>query len=740
MRLPRELVTPFGSLLTLDRVPAASEVYTAWVRSGHCPGDGPDDPPARTAVVTENSFATVLDRRTLAQSAAPAAVPQLSSALSASAIPSQAHARLQARLTSNPGLRDVPPSLPSVTTAGTVGRAQAVPAAHHATSLAVSLPSLVRPGVASLPSSTAVPSLPPLEVAGSAVALVPKPASAAGASVSAGVDAQPSASSIASPPVERLSRSRASPKPVPPVYARSVRTRKRLLHQSVPESEPLWVDTDIPCAQCRRPVSGRADAILCDIHDCVDWLVCKNCVTAAGLDMRQAQYATVLCPKHQLLKYLEDQKVKAGLERALMHAPGSIGRFLGCITAFTVGMVMSDILAKAPVIAHDPAVPSALLESAYTANDAKWDQPRRVRLRAVAFKLLWLATKLHALDLSVSYIRLLAEAYCRHRLSDDRPPGWARTGAKHVASELSAMATAADDLSLPYSPYSGAKRCLEARGAFLSREHSPKWPIIPCEVFALVDAQRAKGPLPPKTLQAVDALEWNAFWGLRPLYLEAITKANLHMHNGGFLLRWTKATKTKRGDRLKGADAALLTPQISSARHPRLTSIYASMQSHTAPFKGYRDEAIRLLREWFAGDRSIPEGFTLCLSGQRNGVDMAMLALGLPADYTDAHLWWARQLMRGYYAGLQTGVTMAATDLFHLVVLMPIAPGWYDKISMPSPVDWSKVEAFPQAMLESITSPVLSADPNEEADGGIGPIPSPAPTGVPRPVRRKRHS
>jgi len=473
---------------------------------------------------------------------------------------------------------------------------------------------------------------------------------------------------------------------------------------------------------------------LCDDRACEGWLVCAACVVAAGVGMAEGQAVPLLCPTHQIHAYLRQAEVETGLARAKQHKPGTIGRLLGILTAFASRVAMSEALAVAPALEYDDTIPKELRREATLATEVAWDDSRRARIKGVSHKHLWLAAKLKALDLDVQHIRLLAEAYCRHRLSDDRPPGWLPCAARHVKSELAAVNRAADDLSITIAPYLGAKRVLELRGAFAPIEHSKRFPLIPSVILKFID--QVPRPRRSTVQQACDALEWNAFWGLRPLYLEAMSKANFMFHNGGFIMKWNKATKTKRGDRAAGAEAGLPTPQIAAARHSRLQRLYDSMPEEGTPFKGYRAEALKLLKEWFSGDNAIPDCFVLGLAGQRNGVDMTMLALGVPPDYVDAHLWWARakRAMRAYYAGLQASLTMHATDLFERVLLKPLAPGWYDKVLMPPAVDWTALQAIPDAVIDSIPTTAVQDLPEEEED--IGPMPTVAPKGAP-PVRAR---
>lgn len=706
------------SIFIRDRLRSAAEFYTAWMRSGHCPGDGPD-----TKV---NLTPALLQHLTVSDSFL------------------QAHRRGVGAAVSHSVRQQKAPALPAIDAT--------TPVAADATTAAARLPTgwlhaaaskLVFPSTAAVTRGASASASPPMGREERRCVLPPA-ASAAGAAAPAA--SIPASAGRTHGRTAHLSSSQASERQLPAlpgapaVAAAPSDTDAEVAHKKRCRSDDhvaadaaagaaakrFWVDSDQRCGQCHAKVSGRSKALLCDDPSCEGWLLCRQCVEAAGLSLTQGQTAPLLCPKHQLLKFQKDAEVLSGLERAMKHEPGTIGRFLGCLTAWLSGTSMSQVLSLAPIIPLDKDVPLLLRSEAYVANDALWDDTRRNRLRSVCFKLLWLADKLKAADVAVHHIRLLAEAYCRHRLSNDRPPGWLKAGAKHVASEISAVSSAADDLSIATPAYLGAKRCLEARGAFQPREHSPKFPLLPYAIFELVD--NLPKPMTPKVQQAADALEWNAFWGLRPLYLESVTKPMYTAHNGGFLLKWRKATKVKRGDRTAGADAVLLIPQITAARHPRLTRIYASMpEDGSPPFKGYRDEATKLIKQHFT---DIPEDFILCISAQRNGVDMAFLGLGVDADATDAHLWWARNAMRGYYAGLHTAITMVATELLDKVFIKPIAPGWYDKISMPPPVDWANIKPFEAAALDA-TKEVTFVDKDDGTPNDLGARPSEAPRGVP---------
>lgn len=701
--------------MLITRVRTSDEVYTHWVRSGHCPGDGPitftATPDLLRHLTTTKTFLSAHKSRTKVPD------PDPTTCVSSQA---QTLPPIAPDATTAPATTPVAPQAASAV-------AVRVPPASAAGASAPRMQQQVYARGARIPSTTcaageasSVPSsaLPPLAKQHKV------PSSSSQDADAVGQRTDPEVVGAGIPPVHASAASAAAQPASRKRRLASAGSVGRPVQEDARRDHELWVDGSHRCGQCHKIVTGSDPALLCDAKDCEGWLICAECIADTGLSIASGHLAPLRCPKHQLIQFIQQQDLTAGLERALLHKPGSVGRFLGCITAFTQGAQMSAVLAVAPVAVPDEEVPAELMEEAHKAGDAGWDQPRRDRLRNVAFKLLWLADKFNALDIRAFHLRLLAEAYCRHRLSDDRPPGWMKCGAKHVKSELSAMSQAAADLNISIPPYLGAKRCLESRGAFMPREHSPRFPLLPYAIFEMLD--QLPRPLTPARQKAADALEWNAFWGLRPLYVEAVTKRMYTPHNGGYLLKWQKATKTKRGDRLAGPDAVLSIPQVSAARHQRLTRIYESMpDGDDPPFKGYRQQATAMINDWFV----VPEGFVLSLAAQRNGVDMAMLALGVPHDHTDAHLWWARAAMRGYYAGLHTGVTMLATSLFDKVIVKPIAPGWYDKVSMPPTVDWSDIKPMDQSFMDGIKPSVFQEEP-EAPEEAIGAPPTEAPKGV----------
>ena len=144
---------------------------------------------------------------------------------------------------------------------------------------------------------------------------------------------------------------------------------------------------------------------------------------------------------------------------ALAHKPGSVGRVLGVLTAWAgspklnqPAIEMAAVLAKAPIIL-DPTVamlPEELRLESAKAEQSLWDDDRRKRLRPQAFKMAWLARELAALDAPIQPALIaLAKAYVRHRLSPDRPRGWKKAAPEHIASELSGLNRALEDLIYP---------------------------------------------------------------------------------------------------------------------------------------------------------------------------------------------------------------------------------------------------------------------------------------------------
>ena len=522
---------------------------------------------------------------------------------------------------------------------------------HVSAASAAATPVPLRPDSSAPPSQRPLarpdPAHPLPAAAGAAVAQVPAPlhAGSAGGSNPSQSSAAASAPSLPVHPATHPTR---------PV-ARSARSRRG----SVPRRR-TWVDSNQQCGQCHRTVLPHQPALLCDNPTCTGWLVCAECLNQSDED------TPLLCPKHQAEKHRRSLLIVAGMTMALAHKPGSVGRVLGVLTAWAgspklnqPAIEMAAVLAKAPIIL-DPTVamlPEELRLESAKAEQSLWDDDRRKRLRPQAFKMAWLARELAALDAPIQPALIaLAKAYVRHRLSPDRPRGWKKAAPEHIASELSGLNRALEDLSYPIAPYLGARRVLEARGAFVKKDHSPRWPIPPFRIFEMAD--REPRPMTRLRALAVDALVWHAFWGMRPGYLWRVHKSHYPPFKGGFLFRWTYQTKVKRGDREAGKDAPLRIPQITAARHPRLTTIYARCPDSGPMFAEAQDEVPKLVTEWFGEEVANMEDFVLAHAAVRNGLDMAFQVFGVPPDYNDSHMWWARSVprMRSYYAGLQAAV------------------------------------------------------------------------------------
>ena len=571
----------------------------------------------------------------------------------------------------------------------------------------------------------------------------PAPAAASASSIAG------AAAVAAAPTSARRPRTASAP-------ARSARTRraasasrpppssKRRRETSAEPPGPRWVDAPVRCGQCHNLVRGDSPALLCDEESCSGWLVCTACIP-------HDPDVPLLCPLHQLAKHRESMVVKAGLAMALDHKHGSLGRLLGCLTAWvgseasgTPKLEMASVLARAPIIesAAEALLPPQLRSDAAQAERSLWNDDRRNRSRAMLFKMTWLATKLAALDAPFHIaITPLAKAYVRHRLSPDRPPGWRKAGPEHTATELSALARIMEDLELPIAPYLGARRVLDARGAFLKKEHSPRWPIPPFRVFEKAAAEPR--PIPAARQRAIDALQWHAVWGVRPGYLWRIEKAHFRQHLGGFIFRWNLETKVKRGDREADGHATLKIPQLAAARHTILSEIWPRQPDEGPMFADAKDDVPPLVREWFGDEVASLEDFALAHAGIRNGVDMALQIMGLPPDYIDAHLWWARNnpRMRAYYAGLQIGLAFYATERLHLIKFRPLAPGWYEVISKPPTPCWEEIPPLDApAALPTETPMTIGAD-LAEADA-LGPVPCQAPPAVSgaAATRRRRHA
>ena len=493
-----------------------------------------------------------------------------------------------------------------------------------------------------------------------------------------------------------------------------------------------WVDGDIRCGQCHRFVAGDDDsALLCDEESCNGWLVCSTCIPHdPNIPLR--------CPVHQATHYLNSLRVQGGMKMALAHKPATIGRVLGCLTAWAGSKLtdqkpieMAEVLSKAPISIDDSrsALPPTLREDSDMAERSLWNDDRRKRCRLAIFHITWLAQKLGALDAAIMPAMVaLAKAYIRHRLSPDRPPGWRKASSDHVKTEMSQLARLMEDLQWPIAPYLGTRRVLEARGAFLKKEHSPRWPIPPFRVFE--KAALEPRPMTSERQLAVDALQWHCFWGVRPGYLWKLRKSHYTPHMGGFLCKWYLQTKVKRGDKEAGPDAKLSIPQVSAARHVILSDIFSRAPADGPMFEAAKTLAPKILKEWFGDEVLGMEDFVLAHAGIRNGLDMALQAFSVPPDHIDAHLWWARSTpcMRAYYAGLMLGIMFYATERLHLIRFKPLAPGWFDTISKPPVPCWEEIPPLVEPSA-SQTQTLEVEDLQLESDL-LGPAPCQAPSGL----------
>ena len=712
-------------------IAAASAAYAAYPHTCLHPAD---TAAAAAAAVPSPSPSTrhTADPVTVAAAATPPAVTTSSHAAvvghaPVGTAPPRPTARRDAPSTATP------PMLVTTTAAATAANSQPVPspasAAGHqaqspvtatrATHTAATLPPLPPAHLRS--TMTASQSIAPPPHAAASPDNHPRLLSATAAAVSAVAPRQHPHSLSNAPAPHR------SPPTIRRPVARSIRSR------SATRPDPKWVDRKIRCGQCHAFVQGSDDAaLLCDEPSCEDWLVCSSCIPDSDSS------TPLKCPIHQAEHYRKSLLVEAGLKMALSHKPATVGRALGILTAWVGSKAtdqppvpMATVLSKAPLTVEDAnsTLPPELREEVALAERSLWNDDRRKRCRNVIFKMTWLAVKFHALDQPlVPTIVALSKAYIRHRLSPDRPPGWMKAAAPHVASEMSQLARIMEDLEWPIAPYLATRRVLEARGAFLKKEHSPRWPIPPWRVLEMAAAEPR--PMTAKRQKAVDALCWHTFWGVRPGYLWRVTKSNYTMHKGGFIFRWMLQTKVKRGDKEASPDTKLRIPQVSAAKHSVLSDIFTRAPSDGPMFASAKDDVPPLVKEWFGEEVKNIDDFILAHAGIRNGLDMAMQAFGVPPDHIDAHMWWARTTprMRAYYAGLALAVLFYVTERLHLIRFKPIAPGWFDVISKPPTPCWEELPPLDEPSASS--TQILEVEEAQLEDDLLGPTPCQAPKGL----------
>jgi hypothetical protein len=182
----------------------------------------------------------------------------------------------------------------------------------------------------------------------------------------------------------------------------------------------------------------------------------------------------------------------------------------------------------------------------------------------------------------------------------------------------------------------------------------------------------------PQDLIAWDAAVFQALFCLRPGVPRKVTFDCLTALDGdGWLLCWTRRTKTKRGDR-RAADPTI-EPHVSAASHPLLDAVLARAAQRSPSKSGYVFEG---LAQDAVGDMlaraigPVPACFELVPHGIRAGTDTVLKALRVPDDVIRAFGWWSRPPHTDfYYQSIVADVMLRATRVMDRVEVTPLRPG-----------------------------------------------------------------
>ena len=148
----------------------------------------------------------------------------------------------------------------------------------------------------------------------------------------------------------------------------------------------------------------------------------------------------------------------------------------------------------------------------------------------------------------------------------------------------------------------------------------------------------------------------------------------------GYILRWNRRTKVRRGDRLRPEDEVVFAPQTSAARSPVLSDLLrrarlrpGSQYPNGLIFPGENPARVTaLLRQYIEPH----EPLILSAHGIRAGTDTVMKLLQVPDDVIRAMGWWSRARgADGYYASTTVDLMMRVTEVLHYVQLEPVEPG-----------------------------------------------------------------
>jgi hypothetical protein len=360
-------------------------------------------------------------------------------------------------------------------------------------------------------------------------------------------------------------------------------------------------------------------------------------------------------------------------------AAGTIGRALARLVAMCEDSPLSALAAFPRTDARSPmdARGEAALMAAEEAASMAMVEVRLAGASALAVvastarRMMTFASALQARHLPVEYCDPLALAYASRRI--DAPfVGWQATTGASVAKELSGLASALrSDGWVGISPYLGPRTrgFLAKNNAFGQATQSRNFPVTVQMLWS------RRGKVPKAMKRVFEAALLQGLFGLRPGIMPELTRemfAPVQARElSGYVLSWTRRTKTRRGDARK---RSVMAPQLSAASGPVLRMVMDACPASGLMFPKLKVASITALLLVLFPD--VPAVFVLRAHGIRNGTDSSLQALGVPTDVIEAMCWWSREVRSsGYYASISVDVFLRATAVLHLAVLRPIGPG-----------------------------------------------------------------
>ena len=469
------------------------------------------------------------------------------------------------------------------------------------------------------------------------------------------------------------------------------------------------------CRCCGRSILPHQPARFCDEVTCGEGFpVCSLCAPP------EAEDSPMLCPLHQL-RSPQPAEPSGPAAALLLTQPSSMGRLVARLWAKAVRCAaLSDF----PL--HPTSSPWSFLEdAAQAAALGSWSAQRSAALVGPARRLWAFLTHTAVLDAPLTSLEPTLLLYAQARLQR-RLAGWLALAPSSLASELSRLTAALREDGISLGPMGGmaCRAYLVHRGAAERPSHSTKLPVT---LAHLADMESSISLLEH---QAWAAAVVQSYFALRANFVTSLTMQHLTPIAGGWLLRWSGVTKTRRGDASRPTDT--LPPQCVVARGPLLNKALLLASASGPLFPGVTSSDVTAMLR-----RHLPPspGFTISAHGIRAGTDTMLQALGVPEDIVAAWGWWARvRRMTSYYGSLSVAMCLAISDLFPRVRLRPLAPGWFVPTDLPKVPDWAIFRSASSAPPPSSTTYPVPPDSDAESSDSSRTLVRPSVSGVGLPL------